>query len=714
MAAGRKRSFIFPYLIILIGLYGFQMTFISKQVETFMDHKTQAKELRTTFTESRKVKSTTITSASTKSTIKAKKKISFWELNRMLAESKLQSNGPSDVRKTITAYLEQPLNDTVPGTGYQYNPDNKKDKGAPPDFYIPLPVRTTTPADLKTYEYPKFQTCHDLPAKLPVDRGLEMDAASGRTIVRNVGNVPTPEDYPWQEAPYCPVDADPFLPWIHDVFPSPDGTKIEFIAQNKRRCKSGAAYYKDTLRMTPQVALLQPVSVQRINEQTAKQLAPELWHDDHDQSPETISTTSPPRYRLAPYEQASKDGMWTRFICRIHTTNFRTGQPKIWETLSEYPINYEFAGYRKNRPQLLVPQGRETNLFWSSTLMFSCPIPKELQPTVKGGSSILSDGTPTLHVDVIPIRTSPRYGSKEVYFTEAMAGAKRSWATNGNTDTFNNTNIAPGGFNATLRWGSKHVLPKVEASGRWTNLPICQVPKIPAKQTNDTAIQEITQSEQAKKKPHQLAACLWSSASFTERGISQDHNRQKDTTERLKEWIEFHLMVGFDHIYVYDNSGAHTNSSSLEEVTNQFPASQVTRIDWPSLLCNNNIPAHPSPGERSSQYAAENSCRTRFGGFSEWMASFDTDEYLVPMGNYTSLKQVVDDLEKNGTNILTFRSTRGKLRYAHTRYVLIRALGSLAFLLLLTFCCSHTTTIPVLANTTIRIQEERPPVSSKH
>ena len=36
------------------------------------------------------------------------------------------------------------------------------------------------------------------------------------------------------------------------------------------------------------------------------------------------------------------------------------------------------------------------------------------------------------------------------------------------------------------------------------------------------------------------------------------------------------------------------------------------------------------------------------------------------MGNYTNLRDVVLDAEKQGTNILSFRSTRGKLRYDHT------------------------------------------------
>jgi hypothetical protein len=44
------------------------------------------------------------------------------------------------------------------------------------------------------------------------------------------------------------------------------------------------------------------------------------------------------------------------------------------------------------------------------------------------------------------------------------------------------------------------------------------------------------------------------------------------------------------------------------------------------------------------------------------MAGFDTDEYFVPMGDYTSLKDVLVDVGKQGTNILSLRSSRGRLR----------------------------------------------------
>lgn len=52
----------------------------------------------------------------------------------------------------------------------------------------------------------------------------------------------------------------------------------------------------------------------------------------------------------------------------------------------------------------------------------------------------------------------------------------------------------------------------------------------------------------------------------------------------------------------------------------------------------------------------------RYGSYTEWLASFDTDEFFVPMGNYTNLKDVLKDAHMGGTNILSLRSSRGKLR----------------------------------------------------
>jgi hypothetical protein len=70
----------------------------------------------------------------------------------------------------------------------------------------PLPVRDAKADDLIRTAFPKVNSCSRLIEQFPAD------------------NFP---------------DADPFLPWIHDVFPTHDGKFIQIVAQNKRRCKTG-------------------------------------------------------------------------------------------------------------------------------------------------------------------------------------------------------------------------------------------------------------------------------------------------------------------------------------------------------------------------------------------------------------------------------------------------------------------------------------------
>ena len=491
------------------------------------------------------------------------------KLDKDKAEAALRQYGAPALRKVITAYIEPPMNDAVPGTGNQGNVDNPKDLGVPPQYIVPLPLRTNTPDDLLKFEYPKLQTCHDVPSKIPVDRGFELDA-KGQPNFRNLDNDPTPHDFPMQEAPYCPVDADPYLPWLHDFFPSTDGTKIHFIAQNKRRCKTGKSFRKDLKRLEPQVALMQAISVERIDEPKARAIAPELWYPESSESDVDM-----PRYRLAPFNESSADGQSTRFICRFHTTDFSDGGlPQtvvLGETLSAFPINYEFVSYRKpprkKGATMLTPKGRDNKNFWLSNVQFECPVPAQhdLSRLISSGGTVLSDGTPTVYVDLIPIRTPPRYGPEEFYFAEGMI--KPDDASK---------------FDPKERWGDRNVMPRVEASGRWENIPVCFPPA--PELTADTSSQDRGRpTDTPLKKRHVLSACLWASASYRTRGLNLGAT-QSDTLLRLKEWIEFHLMVGFDHIYVYDNSGASTNETSLAPLLDAYPPEKVTRIDWPSIV----------------------------------------------------------------------------------------------------------------------------------
>lgn len=304
---------------------------------------------------------------------------------------------------------------------------------------------------------------------------------------------------------------------------------------------------------------------------------------------------------------------------------------------------------------------------------FECPVPDNgnLREAIANGLSVLPDGTASIYVDVIPIRTAPRFGYENSYFCENMTGP----------DWFKNlakrppafpilTNRSDFGFLADKVFGAKHVLPRVEASGRLTNIPICQsfgYDKGDIDTTSMATEEKPTKSSlditSMYSKPYTLTACVWAASSFHTRGGDRNID---DTNERIREWIEYHLMVGFDHIYVYDNSLANTNDQSLIETLSIFTRDEVTRVEWPYVVCNNNLPAHENTGERSSQYAAEASCRERYGQYTEWMASFDPDEYFVPQGKFSNMKEVLNKVKDEGLNILSFKSTRAYPDFKHT------------------------------------------------
>jgi hypothetical protein len=151
-----------------------------------------------------------------------------------------------------------------------------------------------------------------------------------------------------------------------------------------------------------------------------------------------------------------------------------------------------------------------------------------------------------------------------------------------------------------------------------------------------------------------------------------------DSAQRSEEWIHFYLMVGMNHVYVYDNSPVVNNATfddadDLKHIPDTFGSDKVTYHRWTAQVCNNYRPADKNPGERSSQYAAEASCRERYGPLTEWMVFLDTDEYLVPMkhnlkGEYT-WNTVLDEMDQKNISVLKFRPSRGKLRVDLMEYV---------------------------------------------
>jgi hypothetical protein len=528
----------------------------------------------------------------------------------------------------------------------------------------PLPVRVKP--ELQEYTYPNVNGCGDLQNSLPVHHPQELDERFSPIVGQLKPLYPVRQEYAQK---VCPVDADPFLPWIHDVFLTVDGRYVDFVAHNKRRCRTAPSFADDLKNLEPQVALLQSVPIKRVVSDDdaddedesggGQQNKSRVDGDDHSSHAKNRTTTSH-RYRLASLEDADEDAKETRFICQFHTlrpnaddnnnnnSNKKVERVIVGETLSVYPYNYEHANFRKGsplpHPLLTRPKdgedihGAHNEHIWNAILHFRCPVPETIKSSFRSDPSSFRE-IPKFYVDLVPIRTPPRE-SREGYCPQ----------------------IEKSSFDPDKEWGKNHVLPPVEESGRWANIPICRptettTTKSPAKKHGKK--QEATNNGQEKK--NVLVGCLWASAAFSTRGSGE---LDTSTQFRLLEWLTFHLKIAkFDHIYIYDNSGAHSETASLEPVVNLFPSNRVTRIPWRHRICNNNRPMHRNIGERSSQYAAEASCRLRYGPETEWLISFDTDEYLIPQSNWTDLKSWLMTSRKNGkitnnTHILSFFQTR--------------------------------------------------------
>ena len=553
-----------------------------------------------------------------------------------------------------------------------------------------MKLRTDTPQNLTYISYPYQQqskesaippgACSKMGAQwlFPTFHSKSLDNTFESNVFKKHPNF----DKRWDLAPYCPVDADPYLPWIHDAFPSNDGSYIEFIISNKRRCNTDPNKFQfDLQNLEPQVALMQPIPIKRIKEESDysdalnKLWSPASDYNKQETSSETesfIVNENIPRYTLATsLEDADSDGKYTRFICRFHTQiiDAKSGSDEpilkkmiLGESLSVYTYNHELANYRKrNSKPMLTPSDKgHDEQIWNSVYTTRCPVPhfrdnngnatNKLGDIIASGRSVF-DGTPSLYVDLIPIRTPVRrdragFGLPGV--TQSASGEPRL-------------------FDPKLAWGNAHVLPRVEASGRWVNIPICLPPKmdegLASADDNRAKVSEPTnshtESAQNQSKTHFLVACVWASASFPTRG--QTTNTDSSTSDRLHEFLSYHTqLAGFDHVYVYDNSDTSESNDTLAGVTDLFSSSLVTRIPWPHRICNNNRPMHANPGERSSQYAAENSCRARYGPDTTWMASLDVDEYLIPTGKQKNVRSWLDDItrDEESTKILSFYQTR--------------------------------------------------------
>jgi hypothetical protein len=91
----------------------------------------------------------------------------------------------------------------------------------------------------------------------------------------------------------------------------------------------------------------------------------------------------------------------------------------------------------------------------------------------------------------------------------------------------------------------------------------------------------------------------------------------KNEARDLREWLEFHRLVGVEHVFLYDNR---SNDDTQEVLIPYIKSDFVTLIPW----------AHFNSAS-SFQYQAYAHALCCFGPGWRWMAIIDADEFLFPV-----------------------------------------------------------------------------------
>ena len=110
----------------------------------------------------------------------------------------------------------------------------------------------------------------------------------------------------------------------------------------------------------------------------------------------------------------------------------------------------------------------------------------------------------------------------------------------------------------------------------------------------------------------------------------------KDESPYLREWLDYHLLAGVEHFYLYNND----SSDNCAEVLKPYvDTGLVTLIDWPGKMMQ--TPAYDDALERS-----------RF--FCRYVAFIDLDEFIFPRTGQ-SIAEVVDEIFSHDAHAATLK-----------------------------------------------------------
>jgi hypothetical protein len=110
----------------------------------------------------------------------------------------------------------------------------------------------------------------------------------------------------------------------------------------------------------------------------------------------------------------------------------------------------------------------------------------------------------------------------------------------------------------------------------------------------------------------------------------------RDEARWLKEWLEYHLLIGVQHFYLYNNLSRDSYQEVLRPYVNR---GDVELIDWPYV---------GTETFDAAQCDAYRDALSRARSAVKWLALIDVDEFLVPVKD-DDLQSILAEFESDLT-----------------------------------------------------------------
>jgi hypothetical protein len=107
----------------------------------------------------------------------------------------------------------------------------------------------------------------------------------------------------------------------------------------------------------------------------------------------------------------------------------------------------------------------------------------------------------------------------------------------------------------------------------------------------------------------------------------------KGEDEYLREWIEFHRIVGVEHFFLYDNGDRESSRAILKPYVDVGIVTYIPFADFPEKSMRSKY-GKDQFRKLSMQNLAYGDCVRKYAKHCDWLAKIDLDEFLYPLEPY--------------------------------------------------------------------------------